>query len=519
MRSLRLIVVMVVAVGAFGGPTLFAGDLKSGAQTHQLDGAFVQPAVRWVSAEEPPFELPALEDPVPIKPKLVAPEVLPLQPEAARPKQPAAVPQPDAEAAQPDPTPPSPPAELLPATPLEPPRAAEESAATGPTLSLEELVEIAMESNPTLMQATAAIQAAEGGYVQASLYPNPTIAYQGADIGLDGTSGQQGMGVSQEIVTSNKRLWATAVAEAQIQQAQFAWESQRRRVINGARAGFYEVLLAQRTIDVNKELVNIAQQGVELTEKRLAARTISKAELLQTQIEAEMAELSLNQANNNHAAAWRRLTAMLGRPDMEKQRLAGEVDKNLPQFYYRETLEHLMTQSPELAQAHAAVETARNNLALQCAARIPNLQVATGVKYDESARFTLADVGISVPLPVFNRNQGNIMAAQSRLAAAQNEVQRVELDLRSRLADAFEQYSNSTRQIEAYSGSIVPNAQESLRLADIGYRAGHFDYLTLLTAQRTYFGVSLEYLQSLKGFWARAVELEGMLLGGGLESP
>lgn len=512
MRSLCLIVVLSVAFGAFNSPVLCAGDLESRAQASQFDGAFVQPAVRWVSAEQPPFELPALEDPVPIKPKPVAPEVLPLQPEAAPPKQPAAAPQPNA-------TPPSLPAELLPATPLQPPPAAEEPAAAGPTLSLEELVEIAMESNPTLMQATAAVQAAEGGYVQASLYPNPTIAYQGGDIGMVGTSGQQGMGVSQEIVTSNKRVWAMAVAEAQIQQAQLAWETQRRRVINGIRAGFYEVLLAQRTIDVNKELVNIAQQGVELTEKRLAARTISKAELLQTQIEAEMAELSLNQANNNHDAAWRRLTAMLGRPDMEKQRLAGEVDDNLPQFAWRDTLEHLMTQSPELAQTHAAVETARNNLALQCAARIPNFQVATGVKYDESAYNTLADVEIAVPLPIFDRNQGNIMAAQSQLAAAQNEVQRVELDLRSRLADAFEQYANATRQIEAYSGSIVPNAQESLRLADIGYRAGHFDYLTLLTAQRTYFGVSLEYLQSLKGFWARAVELEGMLLGGGLESP
>ena len=158
-------------------------------------------------------------------------------------------------------------------------------------------------------------------------------------------------------------------------------------------------------------------------------------------------------------------------------------------------------------------------MALQCAARIPNLQVATGVKYDESARFTLADVEVSVPLPLFNRNQGNIMAAQSELAAAQNEVRRVELDLRNRLAEAFEQYANASRQVEAYSSSIVPNAKESWRLANIGYEAGHFGYLTLLTAQRTFFEVSLEYLASLQQFWARSVELEGMLLSGGLEGP
>jgi len=384
---------------------------------------------------------------------------------------------------------------------------------------LEELVNIAMEANPTLVQATAAIQAAEGRYVQASFYLNPAIAYQGADIGLDGTSGQQGMGVSQEFITANKRYWSMAVAESEIQQAQFAWESQRRRVVNGVRSAYYDVLLAQRTINVNNELVRIGRRGVELAERRLEARQISKAQLLQIQIEAQMAELSLNRANNRHDAAWRRLTAVLGRPEMEPQALAGEVDKNLPQFDWRETLDHLLTQSPELAQAYAAVEKARNGVALQCAARIPNFQVATGVKYDESARFTLADVEVSVPLPLFNRNQGNIMAAQSELAAAQNEVRRVELDLRNRLAEAFEQYANASRQVEAYSSSIVPNAKESWRLANIGYEAGHFGYLTLLTAQRTFFEVSLEYLASLQQFWARSVELEGMLLSGGLEGP
>jgi hypothetical protein len=56
-------------------------------------------------------------------------------------------------------------------------------------------------------------------------------------------------------------------------------------------------------------------------------------------------------------------------------------------------------------------------------------------------------------------------------------------------------------------------------LVNLGYDAGHFGYLTLLTAQRTYFGVSLEYLESLKEFWAQSVELEGMLLSGGLERP
>jgi len=495
MQSHRYVVSLFVLLAASANSLAVAEDAQPRPWARQAGGGVNRPVIRFVADQPLPDTLPTLEDPEPIKPEPMVPT-----PKAEPQNQPTTPPPPTA---APNQEPVMPPARVIPAD----------------ALTLVDLVEFAMESNPTLMQATAAMQAAEGRYVQAGLYPNPAIAYQGADIGLDGTSGQQGMGVSQEIVTSNKRIWAMAVAEAEIQQAQLAWESQRRHVVNGIRSGYYDVLLAQRTIDVNKELVRIGKRGVELAKRRLEARQISKAEVLQIQIEAQMADLSLNQANNHHDAAWRRLTAVLGRPDMQPEPLAGEVDKDLPQFDWRETLDILLTQSPELAEAFAAVQRARNDLALQCAERFPNFEVATGVKYDESARFTLADVEISVPIPVFNRNQGNIMAAQSNLAAAQNEVRRLELQLRDRLAEAFEQYANASRQVEAYSGSIVPNAEESLRLANIGYQAGHFSYLTLLTAQRTYFGVSLEYLESLKVFWARSVELEGMLLSGGLQRP
>jgi len=495
MQSHRYVVSLFVLLAASGNSLAVAEDVPARPWARQIVGGDNRPVIRFVADQPLPDALPTLEDPGPQKPEPIIP-----QPKAEPKIQPTTPPPPTA---APNQEPVMPPARVIPAD----------------ALTLDDLVEFAMESNPTLMQAAAAMQAAEGRYVQAGLYPNPAIAYQGADIGLDGTSGQQGMGVSQTIITSNKRVWAMAVAEAEIQQAQLAWESQRRRVVNGIRSGYYDVLLAQRTIDVNSELVRIGQRGVELAERRLAARQISKAEVLQIQIEAQMAELSLNQAKNHNDAAWRRLTAVLGRPDMQPQPLAGEVDKDLPQFDWRIALDHLLTQSPELAQALAAVETARNALALQCAKRVPNFQVATGVKYDESARFTLADVQFSVPIPLFNRNQGNIMAAQSNLAAAQYEVRRLELNLRVRLAEAFRQYANASRQVEVYSGSIVPNAEESLRLANIGYQAGHFSYLTLLTAQRTYFGVSLEYLESLKVFWARSVELEGMLLSGGLQRP
>jgi len=386
-------------------------------------------------------------------------------------------------------------------------------------LTLDDLEQIALESNPTLVQARMAVRAAEGDFVQASLYPNPTIGYAGADVGLDGTSGQQGAVLGQEIVTSGKLRLERAVASHEVRKAQYGWEAQRLRVFNDVRAGYYEVLLGQKMIDLNLRLVGIGDEGLRLTEQLRAAEEVSRAEVLQVTIEAEKARLSLAEARTHHQTAWRRLAAVLGRPDLEPAPLAGDIEVGLPEFNWEDSLAQLLAQSPELGQARAGVQRERYVLARQSAERVPNLEIEVGAKYDETALRTLADVGLTLPLPLFNRNQGNIIRAQAELITAQREVDRVELDLRDRLAAAFEQYANARRQVDAYSSSILPNAKESWDLISLGRREGEFGYLTLLTAQRTYFSVNLDYLAHLRALWAQSVELEGMLLSGGLQGP
>lgn len=384
-------------------------------------------------------------------------------------------------------------------------------------LTLHDLEQIALESNPTLVQASMAVQAAQGRYVQAGLCPNPEMVYIADEVGNDGTEGLQGMGVGQEIVTNGKLRLGRAVAGHEVQQARHGLEAQRWRVLNDVRAGYYEVLLAQRMIELNQELVRIGQEGVDLTAKALEQGEVSLADVLQARIEAETAGLGLIEAQNGHRAAWHRLAAVLGRPETEPQPLAGRLDEDLPELTWDDTLREILARSPELAQARAGVERARCELALQYAERRPNFAVGAAAKYDTGSYYTVADLEMVVPLPLFNRNQGNIMEAQAGLIAAQREVRRVELDLQARLAEAFEQYANGRQHVQTYTDTILPDARQSLDLVGTGYREGEFGYLTLLTAQRTFFDVNLSYLNSLSQLWAQTVELEGLLLRGGLE--
>jgi cobalt-zinc-cadmium efflux system outer membrane protein len=380
------------------------------------------------------------------------------------------------------------------------------------------LERIALEYNPTLVQAQMAVRAAQGKWLQAGLYPNPAALYVGDEIGNDGLSGLQGGGFSQEIVTHQKLRLGRAVASREIQEARHALEAQEWRVLNDVRAGYYEVLVAQKRVEVNEQLVRVGQEALRITERLRAAGEVGEADVLQARIEYEKARLDRDEAQTRRLSAWRQLAAVLGRPEMEPRPLHGDLNAELPDFEWRETLAQLLAQSPEAAQARAAVERARCELARQCAERWPNFEVGVVGKYDPGSELAVADVGITLPLPLFNRNQGNIAKARAEYLAAQEEVRRVELELHDRLARAFEQYDVARRRVEAYTKTILPQAEKSLRLVRVGYEEGEYGYLALLTAQRTLFGVSLEYLANLRELWARSVELRGMLLRGGLQA-
>jgi outer membrane protein TolC len=121
------------------------------------------------------------------------------------------------------------------------------------------------------------------------------------------------------------------------------------------------------------------------------------------------------------------------------------------------------------------------------------------------------------PNPVIG--QGNILKAQAELAAAQHEVDRVELLLQDRLAEVFRDFDVAREQVAQYRQEILPDAKRSLDLVRAGYQQSEFGYLELLTAQQTYARTNLAYVERLRDLQLRAVQIDGMLLTGGLEAP
>jgi cobalt-zinc-cadmium efflux system outer membrane protein len=298
--------------------------------------------------------------------------------------------------------------------------------------------------------------------------------------------------------------------EAQRLEQEFA--AQERRVLTDVRIAYYESFLAQQRFELSRNLQNIGQRAVETAGALVEAQEGRQTDLLQAEIEGQRAGVALIQSESNLRGAWRRLTALVGQQDMEIQPLTADLSVLRWESPWDETLAQLMRESPEVAEAQANVDRARAALARACAEPIPDISAQASVQYDDSTSDTVAGAQVTLPLPLWNRNQGGIAKAQAELVAARRRLEGVERRLQHELAEQFQRYETARARVDALQGGILNRAQQNLELTVEGYRAGELAFLDFLIVQRTYFQVNLEYLSALGDLNESVQMLSGLLL-------
>ena len=388
-----------------------------------------------------------------------------------------------------------------------------------PSVSLAELEQMALSQHPTVQEAAAAVEAARGRAVQAGLRVNPQIGYEGVDIGEEGTAGKHAGVVQQQILTAGKRPLAQEAAQREVFQLQQQLETYVQRVRGDVRMGYYDVLFAQRRIDVSRELAQIADTIVDVARRRLEAKDVSSVDLLQAQAEAHRIGLQRTEAEIQQRAAWRKLAAVVGGAEMEPLPLIDEVPRALPKLSFADAAARLRGESPEMAVAIAGVERARAQLSLAEAGRYPNVTLRGGVQRNFATDNTQGEVGVMVPLQIYDRNQGAILEAQGQLVAAQREVDRVDRDLQQRLAVAFQQYDVTYARAQRYERDILPPVRRARELIERGYRQGEFRYDELLIAQRSVVQADLDYINALSELWQTVALIDNLLLSQSLAQP
>ena len=389
---------------------------------------------------------------------------------------------------------------------------------TGGEITIDELVQMAMETNPTLLQAAARIRALQGTQLQAGLYPNPNLGWMADEMGNGGKAGRQGLAFEQEFVTNNKLCLSRATATRAVWVAQAQFRQQQLRIKNDVDQTALKILAFQERIQILEHLVEISEGIVKTTEQLFKAKEISRANVLKSQIEMNRTTLILQTARRNQTAEWQKLAGLIGRPDMPQTTIAGTLKKDSPQLTWETSLAKLLSESPRLEEADAKIEQARWNLRRECAERKSNIDLGGVVAYNNDTEYTEATLEVMMPIKIHDRNQGNIMRARAQLMEAQQNRERLCLVLHNQLAQAFREYKVAQVEVAAYRDTLIPKSKESLEITKLGFEESELSYLELLTAQHTFFSISLDYIDSLEILWVSSTEIEGLLLSGGLDS-
>lgn len=377
--------------------------------------------------------------------------------------------------------------------------------------TLESLEQLAVTANPTLRELQARVQAAHGRWVQVGLRPNPVAGISAQEIGNDSRAGQFGAYVGQQYVTANKLGLSREAASWNLKRAKQELEAQRMRVVTDVRRGFYLVLVAQERVKVAGELADIAQQAVAKARELVKVQE-PQTVLTQAEIEAELADVMVENAQAARDAQWRSLAATLGHPDLPRQDVIGSLSSNSPAIAWEEAMGRIRHESPELAAAVSRIEESRWQVHRARAEATPNVTMQAGVYYDDASNDPFASFQLSMPIPIHNRNQGGIATARANVTAATNAAQRIELRLQDRLAKVFQQYEQAGQQASRYEGTILAKTKRNLILNKQSYASGQSSYLAVLTAQRSYTEAHLTWLNSLERLWTATVQIEGLLL-------
>lgn len=389
---------------------------------------------------------------------------------------------------------------------------------SGPTYTLAEIEQIALTNNSAIAAATANSSKASGLWNQVGTRPNPTLGYFGQQL-ADRNTDQHGVFIEQEFVRGDKLRLNQAVLSHTTNAQRWETETQRERVLTDIRVRFYEAIATQQQLEATRQFEQMARQGVQVAMDRQKAEEGSLIEVLQSKILLSEIALAAERSEAAYIGAWKDLAAIAGLPDSSPARLVSELKTPDMTPDWDKAFDEIIALSPELSVAQALVCEKSAMLKRQQVQMIPNITGQLGAGYDRGTDSGMINVQVSAPIPVWNKNQGNISAAHAEYVRAVQNVTRIQQSIKSRLARTAQEFEASMAAVKKYEQEIIPQATQSLELSESAYRAGELDFLQVLIVRRNYYE-SMMRLIDAKGQLAQATaKVDGLVLTGGLDAP
>ena len=278
--------------------------------------------------------------------------------------------------------------------------------------------------------------------------------------------------------------------------------------------------------NLRRDLTQIAQLEQQSQDELARTGQVDESEKLETDIEVQRLHLAAYAQEEVLRAEWRKLAAIIGQPDLPQSVVAGDLEHGWPEINEQQIVETIASLSPATRIADAASARAAAEITRAKSAVVPDINLLGGLEYNNEPLGTIPQsIGweglaeLSVQIPIFNRNQGNIAGARAELDRSELEKLRIQLQLRERASGLLDQYSTARVIATQYREQILPLAKKANTLMTEKYGQMLAAYPTLLRIRRKHFQLQAEYIQTLETVWTASLALQGFLLTDGLESP
>lgn len=379
-------------------------------------------------------------------------------------------------------------------------------------LTLHQALALALSRHPELTALAGEERAREAAVRQTEFLPNPSLSAELEDLAgsgeFRGTDRMQTtLQLSQPIELGGKRAARRRATSLARDLAGWDLEAKRSEISARVASAFVVLLSAQQQHTFAEEAVRLAERVTSVVSERVRAGKVSPVEetkatiaLTSSRIELDRSDQALQAARRGLASTWGNAVPRFGSAEgnMETLLPIPPLDQLIPR----------LADHPELARWEAEISQRRAVIDLERSRAFPDLTISGGIRRFSETEDTAFIVGLSLPLPIFNRNQGGIAEARERETKGEAERQAAELRLVAALTEAHRALSTAHTEATILKETLLPRAQEAFEAVNEGYRLGKFGLLDVLDAQRTLFGSRAQYLRSLTEYHKSVADVE-----------
>jgi len=392
-------------------------------------------------------------------------------------------------------------------------------------VTLEQALSFALKNNPDLTASSWEIRAGEARVVQAGLPPNPELEVEvenfGGSVEGENSGGTKNdlrrfdasettVSISQLFEVGGKRSKRKKVAS--LEHELLGWDHERTRLDLFAEVTnkFIEVLALQEKLPILEDLVHLSEDISHTASERVKAGKVSPIEETRAKVELSKITIEREKAKRDLDIARKKLAATWGSTSPSFRSVSG----NLYTISAIPDLEDLTTkayQNPDIARWKTELEQRQAALDKEKAERLPDLTLGGGVRYLDESEDNVYVMGVSLPLPIWNRNQGEIQEARYNLYKAKNEKSAAEIRVIKTLNEAYQNLSAVFFETTTLRDVILPGAQSEFAAVNEGYREGKFNYLSFLHSKSTFFDAKVTYIESLANYHKSAATIERLI--------